>query len=75
MREPEEQWEDAGGTAAAVVPRAHTSNDSLLAWSRWGWWSSLHLAILPFIQGCMFSLGFYLVKAKIVPWLVGTRRR
>lgn len=51
------------------------SENPLISWLHWGGWAGLHLTILPFIQGCMFSLGFYLVKAKLVPWLFGSARR
>lgn len=38
-------------------------------WMRLGGWLSVHLAILPFVQGCMFSLGFYLAKLQLMPLL------
>ena len=45
--------------------------------SKWicrGAWVSLHMAVLPFIQGCMFSLGFYLMRTTILPLVLGKRQ-
>lgn len=71
MEDPNVQEE---GVATTMATR-FSVDSPLIAWLQWGYWTSLHLTILPFIQGCMFSLGFYLVKAKLVPWLFGSARR
>lgn len=38
-------------------------------WIKLGGWFSMHLALLPFLQGCMFSIGFYFAKLQLMPLL------
>lgn len=41
---------------------------------RWRWLAVSHLSLLPFLQGCMFSLGYYFMKRGLIPLLAGPAR-
>lgn len=41
---------------------------------RWRWLATSHLSLLPFLQGCLFSLGYYFMKRGLIPLLTGSAR-
>lgn len=50
-------------------------NLTIQRWPRWSVWASIQLAVLPFVQGCMFSVGYYLAKLKLLPLMFGAANR